>query len=247
MRRSYHHWYSRTLGRDRELLVFGHAGARALVFPTRCGRFFDFENWRLVEACQDAVESGRVQLFCVDSYDSDSVYADWMRPADRMPSHLRFERYILDEVVPFSASLEPGRGSSPLWAMGCSLGAWHALNLASRHPRRFDRVIGFSGRYDLTRVMGSYRDLFDGWYDQDIYFNTPSHFLPQLDDPAILSELRYVRVHLACGREDIIYDNNHALVTCLQQRSVAVRFTTCDGEAHRPRAWRPLMHEALTE
>jgi esterase/lipase superfamily enzyme len=33
-----------------ELLIFGHAGAKVLVFPTRQGRFFDYENWGLVDA-----------------------------------------------------------------------------------------------------------------------------------------------------------------------------------------------------
>jgi esterase/lipase superfamily enzyme len=35
MNREYHRWYSHRLGRDMELLIFGHAGAKVLVFPTR--------------------------------------------------------------------------------------------------------------------------------------------------------------------------------------------------------------------
>ncbi len=48
MKREYHKWYCGPLGRDMELLVFGHAGARVLAFPTRCGRFYDYENHGLV-------------------------------------------------------------------------------------------------------------------------------------------------------------------------------------------------------
>jgi len=40
MHRAYHRWHSPSLGRDMELLVYGHAGARVLVFPTSQGRFF---------------------------------------------------------------------------------------------------------------------------------------------------------------------------------------------------------------
>ena len=38
--RQYHKWFSDNLGPDMELLVFGYAGAKVLVFPTRKGRFF---------------------------------------------------------------------------------------------------------------------------------------------------------------------------------------------------------------
>ncbi len=34
MNREYLRWFSPSLQRDMEMLVFGHAGARVLVFPT---------------------------------------------------------------------------------------------------------------------------------------------------------------------------------------------------------------------
>ena len=39
MNREYHQWWSERLRRNMELLVFGHAGAKVLVFPSRLGRF----------------------------------------------------------------------------------------------------------------------------------------------------------------------------------------------------------------
>ena len=41
MNREYFRWYSHRLHRDMELLVFGHAGAKVLMFPTRDGRFWE--------------------------------------------------------------------------------------------------------------------------------------------------------------------------------------------------------------
>src|SRR5262245_55309226 len=58
MNREYHKWFSPRLHRDMELLVFGHAGARVLVFPTRQGRFFDYENWGLVGALHHQISNG---------------------------------------------------------------------------------------------------------------------------------------------------------------------------------------------
>lgn len=43
MNREFHRWHSPSLGRDMDLLVFGHAGARAIVFPTSMGRFFEWK------------------------------------------------------------------------------------------------------------------------------------------------------------------------------------------------------------
>ena len=66
MHREYHRWFSPHLGRDMELLVFGHAGARVLVFPTSQGRFFEWEDQGMPEALGDQIRNGWIQLFCVD-------------------------------------------------------------------------------------------------------------------------------------------------------------------------------------
>jgi esterase/lipase superfamily enzyme len=50
MKREYHKWFSPSLGRDMELLVFGHCGIPALVFPTSQGRFYEFEDRGMVHA-----------------------------------------------------------------------------------------------------------------------------------------------------------------------------------------------------
>ena len=67
MNREYHSWWSKHLDREMELLIFGHAGARVLVFPTRGGRFYEYENLRITERLRDKIEAGHLQLYCVDS------------------------------------------------------------------------------------------------------------------------------------------------------------------------------------
>src|SRR5579871_6863929 len=47
--REYHRWYSPALNRDMELLVFGHGGAGVLVFPTSMGRFYQYEDFGMVD------------------------------------------------------------------------------------------------------------------------------------------------------------------------------------------------------
>jgi esterase/lipase superfamily enzyme len=218
-----------------ELLVFGHAGERVLVFPTRQGRFYDYENWRQVEAVRDFIEAGAIQLFCVDSIDSESLYCRHRSPRERIIRHCEYEAYIIEEVTPFMASKN---GAGELVAHGCSIGAYHAVNIALRHPELFSRVVAFSGRYDLTRPAGVFPDLFCGYYDQDIYFHTPNHFLPGLSDDSILTHLRRLAITITVGEHDPFRDSSCELSRVLAEKGVSHQLFIWDGEAHRARSWR---------
>ena len=71
MKREYHKWWTDRLGRDMELLVFGHAGAKVLVFPTRMGRFYEYENLRMPQRLSEKINEGQLQLFCIDGIDNE--------------------------------------------------------------------------------------------------------------------------------------------------------------------------------
>ena len=102
-----------------ELLVFGHAGAKVLVFPTRCARFHEYEDIGLIGALHDKIEQGQLQLYCVDSLDQESFYCFWSRPGDRLHRHLQYEAYLLHEVLPLMWN--KNRHPSVI-AHGCSFG-----------------------------------------------------------------------------------------------------------------------------
>lgn len=75
MQREYHRWYSERLGREMELLVFGHAGAKVLVFPTRDRRFYEYEQLHMVQQIAHKLETGQLQLLGVDSIDKATYRA----------------------------------------------------------------------------------------------------------------------------------------------------------------------------
>lgn len=239
MVREYHVWFSPSLHREMELLVFGHAGTPVVIFPTREGRFFDYENWGLVAALADRIEAGQSQLFCVDSLDAETLYCQCRSPQARIQRHVQYERYILEEVLPLTRLKNPSAGRPAVH--GCSIGAYHAVNIAFRHPDRFGRVVGLSGRYDLTQPMGPFRDLFDGYYDEDIYFQTPSHFIAGLSEAAILHQLRQLDITLAVGDEDPFCHNTRQLSVRLREKDVPHHLHVWSGEAHRPRYWREMV------
>lgn len=235
MNREYHRWYSPRLERDMELLIFGHAGAKVLAFPTRAGRFYDYENMGLIGALSWKIEAGHLQVWCVDSVDAESFYCFWAHPSGRIRRHIQYEEYILNEVLPFMQWKNPHECTI---AHGCSFGAYHAANIAFRHPHLFRKVAAFSGRYDPTHAVDSFRDLMDGYYDDLVYFNTPTHFLPNLTDPWRLDAMRRIDWVFVVGREDPFLGNNLHLSSILNGKGIPHRLHIWDGRAHSPRAWR---------
>lgn len=218
-----------------ELLVFGHAGAKVIVFPTRDGRFHEYEDLRIVEQLAPKIDSGHLQLYCVDSIDHDSLYCGWKHPADRMLRHIQFEDYILNEVFPF---MESKNGHECTIAHGCSLGAYHAGNIALRHPHLFRKLAAFSGRFDLTEPLEWFGDLFDGYYDENIYFHTPGHFLPNLESEKSLRKLRNMDVVLVVGEEDPFLGSNRHISEQLWSKGVPNRLEIWKERAHRGYYWR---------
>ncbi len=220
-----------------ELLIFGKAGAKVLMFPTRDGLFWDYEELEIVASLADKVNAGYLQLFCIEGLARETFYDVSRHPADRIRRHAAFEDYILHEVLPLMASTNSHECTM---AMGCSLGAFQAASVVLRHPHLFRKLVAFSGRYDLTMNVECFGDLFDGYYDDAIYFHTPTHFLPGLDCPWRLENLRRMDIVLAIGKTDPFLDNNRHLGRLFDDKSVGHRLHVWDGRAHCPRAWRQM-------
>lgn len=231
MNREYHHWISPNLGRSMETLVFGHAGAPVLVFPTTMGRFYQYEDFGMVGALEAKIDQGLIQLYCPDSVDAESWYNRAVPPRQRVLRHLDYERYILDEYLPFIRD----RTADPLLVTGTSFGAFHAVNLSFRHPTLVTKVVALSGRYDTKVFM-------DGYYDDDVYFNCPVDYLPNLADAAFLEPLRLMRIVLVSGEHDIALSSTRTVSELLAAKDVPHELAIWWGRTHD---W-PLWREAIT-
>ena len=64
MKVEYFKEYSKCLNRDMEFKVYGHRGNPILVFPAQDGRFYDFENFKMVDSIKYLIDDGKIQLFC---------------------------------------------------------------------------------------------------------------------------------------------------------------------------------------
>jgi len=231
MNREYHRWYSPSLNRDMELLIFGHAGARMLVFPTSLGKFYEWEDRGMMGALREHLERGWLHIMCVDSVDAESWYARWAHPSGRAWRHVQYENYIVHEALPLLAR----KNSMPyLIVTGASFGAYHAVNFALRHPDITNRVIGLSGVYDI-------RPWTNGYVDDNVYYNNPVQYLANEQDEGRLSLLRRLDVILAIGRDDGNRGATEHLSRLMWQKAIWNALRVWDGWAHDWPYWHKMI------
>jgi esterase/lipase superfamily enzyme len=211
----YHKWWSSHLGQDMELKVYGHYGKPVLVFPAMAGRFYEYEDFKMIDAISGYIDTGKIKVFTVDSVDGQS-WANWSaHPADRGRRHESYEQYILGEVVPFIHQ-HCGRSDHKILVTGCSMGAFHAVNFFFRHPDVFDATIALSGVYRLNSFVGEY-------VDDLVYFNSPLLYLPGLSDAWYLEQYRQSQIIVGVGQgawEDSMLADTYALKTILEQKGI---------------------------
>lgn len=238
MKREYHKWHSPILGREMELLVFGHSGQRLLVFPTRKQRFFEYEDHGMIHSLRHRIEAGDIKVICVDSIDGDSLYCFDISPEERLARHLLYERYITEEVIPFT---ENPRHWTALIAHGCSFGAFHAVSMAARHPHLFHGALAFSGRFDLTLQAGDFHSLFHGYYSEELKSIMPSHFMPEIKDRKQLRALRSIHFTFVVGEEDPFLENNIEMSDAMEAKKIPHTIRVWCDNAHRFRHWRQMI------
>jgi esterase/lipase superfamily enzyme len=236
MHREYHKWFSHRLGRDMELLVFGHAGVPIVVFPSSQGRFYEFEDRGMVASIGYKIDGGEIQLFCVDSVDSESWYNRNVPPRWRIARHMTYEEYVMEEVLP----LVRLKNQNPhLASLGCSFGGYHAVNIALRHPDRFTGFLSMSGAFDLTGFL-------HGYYDNDVYFHMPPHYLANMSDAWYLDRYRHNTYILATGWDDHCRPQSEYLSRLLHEKGVGHRLEIWDSfNAHDWPTWQRMMQVYL--
>jgi esterase/lipase superfamily enzyme len=240
MRRDYHKWFSPSLGRDMEMLVFspdgGHNALPAVVFPTSCGRYFEFEDRGMVGAIAHKIDAGQLQLFCVDSVDSESWYNQNVGPRWRIARHMQYEDYVMQEVLPYLRQIN----HNPLLiAAGCSFGGYHAANISFRHPDIFTGFLSMGGAFNPANFLG-------GYHDRDVYFNIPTQYLPNISDAWYLDRYRRNTYVLATGEHDMCWDANEELAGIMRAKGIPVRLDVWgNNTAHDWPWWHQMIREYL--
>ncbi|HEX4688676.1 MAG TPA: alpha/beta hydrolase-fold protein [Nocardioides sp.] len=160
------------LGGFGTVIRYGHWGRPVLVFPSESGRAWDYENNGMVGAVSHLINDGRVKLYCVDSFDGVS-WSDRSLPVEeRAYHHQLYQSWITVQVAAYVAS--DSHGSSDAIVTGCSMGGYHALQMALQRADLFPVAICQSGNYDPSS--------WHGWGERGdaAYFTNPTHYVPHL-------------------------------------------------------------------
>lgn len=184
--------HSPAIGAPGKVVVHGHWGRPLLAFPAEGGRAWEWHDRGMTDAVGDLLETGRVKVYCVDSFDEESWSASHLPIEERARRHGRWESWVVDQVVPF-VSQDSG-GASGIAVAGCSLGAFHAANFALKRADLFPLAICMSGNYDPSA--------WHGWGErgETAYFNNPLDYTAHLEGDHLDWLRSRASLLLVCGQ-----------------------------------------------
>jgi esterase/lipase superfamily enzyme len=226
----YHNWFSSALGHDMSFKVYGHYGQPVLAFPAQEGRYYDFENFGMVEACAGLIDAGRVKIIAVDGIDWQSWTNQGAHPADRARRHEDYDRHIMQEIVPW---VQNNTGLKTMWTTGCSMGAFHASNFFFKHPDAFDGVIALSGLYQPHDFVGDAGG-------ESAYFNAPLWYLEHMTDERILNRYRNSRIVFCTGQgafEEAMIHDTKAMQSLLERKGIPARVEFWGQDVNHDWVW----------
>jgi len=191
MKRELASWHSQSLNKEMPIATYGDYGFALLLVPTASADYLEYERFQLMDHVAPFVDEGKVKVFSIDSVNNESWMNNEMDPNQKAIRQQHWNNYVFNEVVPFirnSTSFE-----TPIITCGASFGALHSMNLFLKRPDIINGVIGMSGVYDLTEYT-------KGHFDDNVYFNSPMHYMPNMTDHRILEEIRRSRnIHIVSG------------------------------------------------
>ena len=194
MHREIDSWHSPSLNKEMEIVTYGHFGFALLLLPTAAADYLEYERFLLIDVIKPYIESGKVKVFSINSINAESWLNNKMHPRHKSIRHCQFNDYVYNEVVPYIRNSTSE--DTPIITCGASLGALHAANLFFKRPDLINGIIAMSGLYDLTSYT-------KGYYDEDVFFNNPDHYLQGLNDDYFLPKIRSSEhIHILTGSGD---------------------------------------------
>lgn len=194
MKRELASWYSPSLQKEMPIAAYGDYGFALLLVPTAAADYLEYERFLMIDVIAKYIDSGKVKVYSINSINSESWLNNKLDGRTKVLRHNAFNQYVYNEVVPFIK----GRTSldTPIYTCGSSFGALHAANLFFKNPWAIRGCISMSGLYDLGYYTKSY-------WDDDCYWNSPLHFLKDLQDENHLNAIRSSQhIHILTGSGD---------------------------------------------
>ena len=193
MHREINTWYSPALGKEMPIVTYGHHGFALLMVPTAAADYLEYERFELIDHIAPLINSGKVKVFSINSINTESWLNKQMEGSHKAIRQNQFNEYVFNEVIPFIKNKTSWE--TPIVVAGASFGALHSMNLFLKRPDLINGTISMSGVYDLTEYT-------DGYYDEQVYYNSPIHYIPNLNDHNVLEQIRAGKIIIATGQGD---------------------------------------------
>ncbi len=142
----------------------------------------------MVQALGNKLHRGEIQLFCVDHL--DAWVDDSMSGQEKIEQQMRYERYILDEVLPL---IHNAKQQPHVAAIGCGFGGYQAANIALRHPDSFNSFLAIGTDFDVSWRL-------NGHMDENAYLNLPTYYHAEPERRVVPGPLPAQHLHPGDGR-----------------------------------------------
>jgi esterase/lipase superfamily enzyme len=184
-------WFSPALQKEMPIAVYGNYGFALLLIPTAAADYLEYERFQLIESLAPYINNGKVKVFSINSINNESWMNKNIAGEHKAIRQNQFNEYVYNEVIPFIKNNTSAE--TPIITCGASFGALHSMNLFLKKPNTINGVIAMSGVYNLMEYT-------DGFYDEQVYFNSPAHYIPNLSNHIILQQIRQSNhIHILSG------------------------------------------------
>ena len=187
-------WFSPALNKEMPIATYGHFGFALLMIPTAGADYLEYERFQLMNDLEPFIQGGKIKVYSIDSINKESWMNNDMLGEHKAIRQNQFNQYVFEEVIPYIRNTSSN--DTMIYTCGASLGALHAMNLFLKRPDIINGTISMSGVYDLTEYT-------KGFWDEQVYYNSPIHYIPNLTDPWYLEKIKSSHhIHIYSGSGD---------------------------------------------
>jgi len=231
---------STNLGYEIEIRVYGHYGFALLLFPSITDSQDEPETIELIASLQPFFEKGKFRVISIPGITYQSWFNEQKTLEERSKTQYDYNNFILEEVVPSIFTF--CGGPVPIITCGAANGAFQAANTYFRRPDLFYGTIALSGTYNIEHYS-------KGYFDSNCYFNSPIHYLPNLNDSYWLSFLQsknHVYLMSGSGEGEFPYNSQH-LSDILNSKNIPNYLDIWGTEwGHNIETWQEMLHHLFT-
>lgn len=230
---------SEILNKEIKFAVYGHYGFAMLMFPATTDDYLENETIGFIDTLKPYIEKGKCTVFSVETVNLESWLSTDKNPVEKSKRHYEYNQFVINELLPQIFGI--CGGPVPVITCGAAMGAYHAANNYFRRPDILYGVIAMSGIYNIQLFSKDF-------FDDNCYFNSPIHYLPNLADEYWLSFLRNKHhVHLLSGTGE----NEHP--EYLSHISEILNFKAIPHNAdfwgkewgHNPETWNAMLQKII--